>query len=106
MDTRTIKITGTETIEIRPLNTFWRRRHEKNLEKFGIKAGTSESGAEMVRVLLVSWVKDGKDLVTMLTREGLLDEISQYDSLIVRTLKEASAFSEELGARYESDQKN
>lgn len=105
-ETRSIQVTDTETIEIRPLNTYWRTQHERALEKQNIKPGTNESGAELVRVLLVAWVKDGKDLVTLLTREKLRDEISQYDSLIMRVLKEGQKFAEDLGARYETDRKN
>lgn len=106
MDTRTIKITDSETIEIRPLNTYWRTRQERSLEKNNIKPGTNEAGAEMVRILLVSWVKDGKDLVTVLPMAQLRDEISQYDPLIVRVIEAGKEFAAELGARYEADRKN
>lgn len=105
METRTFEI-GDETLEVRALNTHALILHEKSLLKQGIAKDTNEAGVELARILLVSWVKGGKDLVAMLPREKVREELSEYDSLMVRIVTEAKSLGSELGRRYEADKKN
>lgn len=105
MQTRTFTI-GEERFEVRPLNTQALIQHERSLAKHGIEKGSNEAGVELARVLLRAWVRDGKDLVTLLSPEKLRDELAEHDPLMVRLVKEAKALAVEISQRYEEDSKN
>lgn len=105
METRTFEI-GDEQFEVKAANTIARRDYEKNLAKQGLTKDSAEGAMEFVRGLLISWKRDGKDLVQMLPREKIRDELGQYDSLMVRIIEEAKGLADEINARYEVDKKN
>lgn len=105
METRTFEI-GDEQFEVRAANTVARRDYEKSLAKQGLTRDSAEGAMEFVRVLLVSWKRGGKDLVQVLPREKLRDELGQYDSLMMRIVEEAKGLADEINAQYEVDRKN
>lgn len=97
---------GDETIEVRPCNTQARILLEKSLAKHNIEPKTNASGAEMIRLLLVRWERNGKDLVMILPPDQLRDEISKYDGMMERVMTESLSLAAEMGKRYEADTKN
>lgn len=95
-----------ESFEVRALNTRALVLHEKSLLKQNIEKGSNEAGVELCRVLLLSWERDGKDLVKTLDERKVREELAEYDSLMVRIIQEAKALGNEIARRYETDAKN
>lgn len=105
MTTRTFTAGG-ETFEVRPLNAQALTILERNLKQSRIDSNSTEASVELVRTVLTSWVRDGKDLVATLSRENLRNELAQYDLLMVRIVAEAKDLATEMTRRYEEDAKN
>lgn len=105
METRTFEI-GDEQFEVKAANTLAVMQYEKSLAKQGLTKDSAEGQVEFARMLLVSWKKDGKDLVQMLPREKVREMLAEHDILMPVLFDEAKALAREINSRYETDRKN